>query len=130
MTPIALSRRQFAGGMAAMGVLAAPRYKLGVMTSMYAALPLDEAMKRVRKAGFNCISPARKHASDVVYSTDLPKAERARMLRRIRDLGVEPVMSLGGFGGSDPSTEAGLGRYMAEIDLSADFEIPVIVGVV
>jgi sugar phosphate isomerase/epimerase len=128
MTHASMTRRQFAGGLAALGAPAAPRYKLGVMAAMYAALPLNEAMKRIRKAGFQCVCPARKHGSDVVYSTDLPKAERPRMLRRIRDLGVEPVMSLGGFGGSDPASEAGLKRYLDEIDLSADFEIPIIVG--
>jgi sugar phosphate isomerase/epimerase len=49
------------------------------------------------------------------------------MLRRIRDLGVEPFLSLGGFSG-DPQTEAGLQKYVAQLDLCADYEIPVMVG--
>jgi hypothetical protein len=49
------------------------------------------------------------------------------MLRRIRDLGVEPFLSLGGFGG-DPKTADGLQEYIAQLDLRADYEIPIMVG--
>ncbi len=131
-----LSRRHVLGGMVALPALAsagfaapAPeRYKLGVMATLYAAAPLDDAMARIRKAGYHYISIGRRHGNDVVFEPELPKDERKRMLRRIRDLGVQPVMSLGGFGGGDPSTEAGLAKYLDQLDLCADYEIPVMVG--
>lgn len=130
-----ISRRHVLGGMAAVAAGAAaaaradvkPRYKLGVMAGMYRSVPLDDAMRRIRKAGYRYVSMVAKHGDDVVYSPELPKPERARMLRRVRDLGVEPFLSLGGFSG-DPQTEAGLQKYMAELDLCADYEIPVMVG--
>jgi len=128
------SRRQFLGGMAAIvapgapaSAAAQPRYKLGVMAGMYHAVPLDDAMTRIQKAGYRYISMAPRHADELVYAPELPKAERARMLRRIRDLGVEPFLSLGGFSG-DPQTEEGLKKYIAQLDLCADYEIPVMVG--
>jgi sugar phosphate isomerase/epimerase len=127
-----VSRRRILSGMAALPALVTnaapqPRYKLGVMAGMYGSVPLDDAMQRIRKAGYRYISMAPKHGADIVYSPDLSKPERARMLRRIRDLGVEPFLSLGGFSG-DPQTEAGLEKYMAQLDLCADYEIPVMVG--
>jgi sugar phosphate isomerase/epimerase len=84
-------------------------------------------MQRIRKAGYRYISMAPKHGADIVYSPDLSKPDRVRMLRRIRDLGVEPFLSLGGFSG-DPQTAPGLEKYMAQLDLCADYEIPVMVG--
>ncbi len=107
---------------------AAPvRYKLGVNASMYAELPLDEAMARIQKAGYRYICIGRMHAGEVVYSPELPKAERTRILRRVRDLGVEPIMSLGGFAGELESDD-GLEKYTAQLDLCADYEIPIMVG--
>jgi len=127
----AISRRQILSRMASVPALAAaaaePRYKLGVMAGMYGSVPLDDAMKRIRTAGYRFISMAASHGSDVVYSPQLSKAERTAMLRRIRNLGVEPFLSLGGFGG-DPQTEDGLQKYMAQLDLCADYEIPIMVG--
>jgi len=100
-----ISRRKLLSRMACVPALAAaasePRYKLGVM--------------------------APKHGSDVVYTPQLSKAERTAMLHRIRDLGVEPFLSLGGFGG-DPQTADGLQKYIAQLELCADYEIPVMVG--
>lgn len=127
-----VSRRRVLSGMAALPALVTtaapqPRYKLGVMATMYSSVPLDDAMQRIRKAGYRYISMAPKHGADIVYSPDLPKLERARMLRRIRDLGVEPFLSLGGFAG-DPQTASGLEKYVAQLDLCADYEIPVMVG--
>ncbi|MBI3696493.1 MAG: sugar phosphate isomerase/epimerase, partial [Acidobacteria bacterium] len=129
-------RRQMLGRMAALPALAsaarpapAPgRYILGVMATMYGSLPLDEAMSRIRKAGYQYISIGRRHGSEAVFAPDMPQADRTRMLRRIKDLGVTPVMSLGGFGGSDPATENGLKQYLAQLDLCADYQIPVMVG--
>ena len=116
-------------GLAAAGLpaSAAERYKLGVNASMYSELPLDEAMSRIRKAGYHYISIGRAHAGEVVYSPELPKTERTRILRRIRDLGVEPIMSLGGFAGS-PEDDSGLAKFMSQLDLCADYEIPIMVG--
>lgn len=124
-----LSRRDILKAMAAAPALAAggERYRLGAMATLYASLPLDDALTRIRKAGFRYVSLGRRHAGETVYAPDLPKPDRKRMLRRIRDLGVEPFMSLGGFAGA-PETEEGLTRYLAQLDLCADFEIPVMVG--
>ena len=97
------------------------------MAGMYRAVPLDDAMRRIRKAGYRYVSMAAKHGDDVVYSPELPKPERVRMLRRVWDLGVEPFLSLGGFSG-DPQTEAGLQKYIAQLDLCADYEISTMVG--
>lgn len=103
------------------------RYRLGVMAGMYASLPLDEALARIRKAGFRYISIARKHGDDLVFAPEMSKPERKRMLQRIRSAGVEPFLSLGGFAG-DPQTPEGLQKFISQIDLCADFEIPVLVG--
>jgi sugar phosphate isomerase/epimerase len=127
-----VSRRRILSGIAALPVFVTnaapqPRYKLGVMAGMYSSVPLDDAMQRIRKAGYRYISMAPKHGADIVYSPDLSKPDRVRMLRRIRDLGVEPFLSLGGFSGY-PQTAPGLEKYMAQLDLCADYEIPVMVG--
>jgi sugar phosphate isomerase/epimerase len=113
--------------MAAAAPAATERYKLGVMAGMYASLPVDEAMSRIRKAGYKYVSLVRKHGNDLVLDPELSKADRAVMLRRIRNLGVEPFMSLGGFAG-DPQTQSGLDKFIAQLDLCADYEIPIMVG--
>lgn len=105
---------------------AVERYRLGVMASMYASLPLEDAVARIRKAGFRYICMAASHARVPVFTPAMPKAERAAMLRRVRGLGVEPFMSLGGF--VEVRTETGLANYLRQLDLCADFEIPVLVG--
>jgi sugar phosphate isomerase/epimerase len=84
-------------------------------------------MQRIRRAGYRYLSIAQRHAAENVFVPEMTKDERKHMLRRIRDLGVEPFMSLGGFA-AEPSTGAGLARYIALLDLSADFELPVMVG--
>jgi sugar phosphate isomerase/epimerase len=133
-----MTRRKIVGSLAALPALsqslarplaAAPpeRYKLGVMATMFSSLPLDEAMTRIRKIGYRYISMGARHANETVYAPEMSAAERKAMLRRIRDLGIQPFMSLGGFRG-DPLTEEGLARYKAQLDLCADFEIPVMVG--
>ncbi len=135
MVAESISRRRILTRLAAFPALAAtaaaapdkPRYKLGVMAGMYASVPLDDTLTRIRKAGYRYISMAARQGKDVVYSPEMTKAERAGMLRRIRDHGIEPFMSLGGFSG-DPQTEAGLQKYVAQLDLCADYEIPVMVG--
>lgn len=94
---------------------------------MLASLPLDEAMTTIRKMGYRYISMGAKHGGENVYAPEMTKPERKAMLRRIRDLGVQPFMSLGGFRG-DPLTAEGIERYIAQLDLCADYEIPVMVG--
>lgn len=133
--PDHFSRRRALQGLAALSGLAgaklsaaAPeRYKLGVNASMYGVLPLDQAMAHIRQAGYRYICIGRAHAGEVIYSPELPKSERTRMLRRIRDLGVEPTMSLGGFA-AELESDGGLEKYIAQLDLCADYEIPVMVG--
>lgn len=110
--------------------MAAPKedkYKLGVMATMYASVPLDDAMARIRNAGYRYISVSRRHADQPVFDPTMSQADRKAMLRRIRSLGVEPIMSLGGFAG-DPQTAEGLNKFLAQIDLCVDYEIPVLVG--
>lgn len=103
------------------------RFRLGVMATMFASLPLDDAITRIRKIGYRYISMSRRHANEAVFSPEMTKPARTQMLRRIRDLGVQPFLSLGGFQG-DPITPEGLERYVAQLDLCADFEIPIMVG--
>jgi sugar phosphate isomerase/epimerase len=103
------------------------RYKLGVMATMFASLPLDDAMTRIRKIGYRYISMSGQHAGQPVFTPEMTKPERTRTLRHIRDLGIQPVMSLGGFRG-DPQTAEGLTRYIAQLDLCADYELPLMVG--
>lgn len=116
-----------AAGAAALGTAAGERYRLGVMAAMYSTLPVEEAMARVRKAGYRYISIGPKHGADVVFQPEMTKADRTAMRRRIIDSGVEPFLSLGGFSG-DPQTEAGLKKWLDHLDLCADFQIPIMVG--
>jgi len=97
------------------------------MASMYATVPLADALTRIRKAGYRYVTPSPKHAGEAVFTPELAAAERPRMLRRMKDLGVQPFLSLGGFG-AEPQTEKGLAQYLAQLDLCADFEIPIMVG--
>jgi sugar phosphate isomerase/epimerase len=128
-----LTRRQVAAGLAAaaaavpVSAQTAERYRLGVMAGMYASLPLDEALSRIRKAGYRYISMGRTHGGELVFAPEMAKDDRKRMLHRIRSAGVEPFLSLGGFAG-DPQTPDGLQKWIAQIDLCADFGIPVMVG--
>ena len=99
-----LDRRQamkslvVAPAFAAIGSAAPPseRYRLGVMCSMCAALPLDQAISRIVKIGYQYVTPARAHAGELVFTTEMGKTTRRAMLRRIRDLGAQPFMSLAG----------------------------------
>lgn len=128
-----MTRRQMVSGLAALpaltqsGSAAEDRYKLGVMATMFSSLPLDDAMTRIRKMGYRYISMGPKHANEAVYTPEMPKADRKRMLQRIRGLGVQPFLSLGGFR-SEPTTDEGLKRYIEQLDLCADYEIPIMVG--
>jgi len=124
-------RRLLAAGAASFSAVprgnAARSFRLGCMASMYSGLRLEEAVSRIRKAGYRYIAPARSHAGEAIFSPEVPAGARAGMLRRIKDLGVEPFLSLGGFAG-DPQNEKGLAGYLAQLDLCADFNIPIMVG--
>jgi sugar phosphate isomerase/epimerase len=126
-----VSRRSLLAGSATAAALfaqpAVERYRLGVMAGIFSSGPVDEAMQRIRRAGYRYITIAQRHANENVFAPEMTKPERKQMLRRIRDLGVEPFMSLGGFG-AEPQTEAGLQKYIAQLDLCADYEIPIMVG--
>ena len=106
---------------------AGERYRLGVMAQMYSALPLDEAMARIRKIGYKYVCPSPKHAGEAVFSPAASAAQRKEYLRRMRDAGVTPFISLGGFG-TEPHKEGALPKYLAQLDLCAEFGIPVMVG--
>ncbi len=128
-----LSRRQLLQSAAALpgfatGAATQEPYRLGVMAGMYSGIPLDDAMTRIRKAGYRYVSLVRKHADDIVYSPELTKPQRSQMLRRIRDLGVQPFLSLGGFAGGDLHDDASVQKCVDQLDLCADYEIPVMVG--
>jgi sugar phosphate isomerase/epimerase len=97
------------------------------MAGMYSTLPLGEAMARIRKAGYRYICIGQKHADQPVFTPEMSKSERSVTLRKIRDAGVQPFLSLGGFAG-EPSTEKGLKQYIEQVDLCADYEIPIMVG--
>jgi sugar phosphate isomerase/epimerase len=127
------SRRDWMGQVAALSLLdlsstqSAESYRLGVMAGMYSALPLEEAMTRIRKAGYRYISIARKHGSETVYAPELTESERASVVRRIKSCDVQPFLSLGGFAG-DPQSNDGLQKYIAQLNLCTDYGIPVMVG--
>jgi sugar phosphate isomerase/epimerase len=132
MAKVEVTRRELIVGVAALpAVLKAAadteRYKLGVMAGMYSTTPLDDAMTRIRKIGYRYVSMSAKHADQVVYAPEMSKAERTQMLQRIKDLGITPFMSLGGFRGL-LEKEDGLAKYTAQLDLCADFGIGVMVG--
>lgn len=126
-----MTRRHLLGTAAALPALMqsapAKRYKLGVMGGLYGPLPLDDAMTRFRKIGYRYVSMVAKYGDEVVYAPELSKAARAGMLRRIKDLGMEPFLSLGGFRGL-LEQEGGLPKYVEQLDLCADYQIPVMVG--
>lgn len=103
------------------------RYRLGVMATVYSTIPFDDAMTRIRKAGYRYISIAPRHAGDVVFAPELSNPQRTRMLRRIRDHGLQPFLSLGGFAG-DLRTAEGLKKCVDQLDLCASYEIPIMVG--
>jgi sugar phosphate isomerase/epimerase len=104
----------------------AERYRLGCMTSVYGRQPMTRALAGIRKAGYRYIGPGRGHPD---FPFDKPQSEntRAELRRVFKDHGVEPILSLGGFGG-EPHRPDGLKRYLEQLDLCAEFAIPVMVG--
>lgn len=123
-----MTRRGFLGATAAAPVaMTAQPYRLGVMTRILGGLPFDEALARVRKAGYRYVCPAERHAGQPLFTPELSPQERSALRRRMLDHGVEPFLSLGGFA-SHLLDEAQLKKWLQQLDLCADFEIPVMVG--
>ena len=126
-----ISRRSFLRESAALAgaagiALAAPGYRLGCMTSVYGRQPMTRALEGIRKAGFRYIGPGRSHP-DLPFSAAAGADVRAQLKRLFADYGLRPIMSLGGFGG-EPHRPGGLDKYLAELDLCKEFDIPVMVG--
>ncbi|HEU0142815.1 MAG TPA: sugar phosphate isomerase/epimerase [Bryobacteraceae bacterium] len=128
-----LSRRTLLASAAGVAASALPataatgRGQLGCMTMLYRAHPLDTALQGIRKAGFQYVVPARAHAGKDVFAPAMPSAARAELKAKLKDHGLTANMSLGGFG-PELGRPGGLEKYIAELDLCADFGIPVIVG--
>ena len=122
-----LSRRAFLWSAGAVPLLAAAgRYRLGCFAGLYAALPLADALDRIRKIGFRYAVPSRTHAGETVYAGDMPASKRTQVQQQFRDHGVEPFMATGANG--DVHLPGKLDEYRADLDLAASFGIPVIVG--
>jgi sugar phosphate isomerase/epimerase len=105
---------------------AAAGYRLGCMTSVYGRQPMSRALAGIRKAGYRFIGPGRSH-TDLAFTGALDAGGRSQLKRMFQDQGVQPILSLGGFSG-EPHRPDGLKRYLAELDLCAEFGIPVMVG--
>jgi sugar phosphate isomerase/epimerase len=105
---------------------AAPGYQLGCMTSVYGKQPMARALEGVRKAGFQHICPGRSHA-DLAFTEALSAEQRKQLRGMIKDHGLTSILSLGGFGGEVHKPE-GFRKYLGELDLCAEFGIPVMVG--
>jgi len=103
------------------------RYQLGCMSQIYRSTPVDEAFERIRRAGYQYLCPGRTHAGESTFTPEMTSTQRATVKRKIRDAGLAPCMSLGGFA-AELAKPGGLEKYVAELDLCADFGIPVMVG--
>jgi sugar phosphate isomerase/epimerase len=128
-----VSRRNLLAGVAAAAasasLRAAPRerYRLGCMTMLYRAHPITRALEGIRKAGYRYVVPGRTHAGQEVFAPSMAPAARAELKTQLKDQGLTAFMSLGGFSGEITRPD-GLKRYIGELDLCADFGIPVMVG--
>jgi sugar phosphate isomerase/epimerase len=125
-----ITRRQAILAAAAATAYAAPareRYQLGCVGQILRTTPVDEALTRIRRAGYRYLCPSRVHARESTFAPDMTSAQRSAMKRKIEAAGLTPCMSLGGFS-AEPGKPDGLTKYLAEIDLCADFGIPVMVG--
>ncbi len=124
------TRREFlaagAAALAAVPARAAARYQLGCQTLPYAAHPLQRALEGIRKAGYKYVMPYSTHAKQPVFTPALTPAARAELKRRFADAGLEPFMCF--VLGADVTKPDGLERYMAELDLAADFGIRTVIG--
>jgi sugar phosphate isomerase/epimerase len=111
----------------AYAVPARERYQLGCVGQIFRSTPVDESLERIRRAGYRYLCPGRVHAGEPAFTPEMTAAQRTAMKRKIQEAGLTPCMSLGGFF-AEPGKPAGLARYLAELDLCAEFAIPVMVG--
>ena len=128
-----ISRRTLLGAMAA-GSARAPlsaaspeRCRLACMTMVYRAHSFPRALEGIAKAGFKYVAPSRNHQGKDVFVAGMPSDARAEIKRQMSDQGLEPVLSLGGFNAELDKAD-GLKKYTEELDLCAEFGIPVMVG--
>jgi sugar phosphate isomerase/epimerase len=103
------------------------RYQLGCVGQIFRGTAVDESLERIRRAGYRFLCPSRVHAREQTFSPEMTSTQRAAMKRKIQEAGLTPCMSLGGFS-AEPGKPDGLSKYLAELDLCADFGIPVMVG--
>lgn len=124
-----ISRRSLLGGIAvpALRAAAAEPRRLACMTMVYRAHSFTRALGGIAKAGFQYVAPSRSHSGKDVFVATISPEARAEIRRQMSDHGLRPVMSLGGFN-ADLGKPDGLKKYAEEIDLCAEFGIPVIVG--
>jgi sugar phosphate isomerase/epimerase len=125
-----MSRREVLAGAASLGAAhaaAGERYRLGCQTLPYRNFPLARAIEGIRKAGYRYVMPFATHEGKPVYTPALPAAERAELKRRFADAGLTPIMAFAGLSGDIRKPE-GMKTFLGEIDLAADFGIPVVVG--
>jgi sugar phosphate isomerase/epimerase len=106
---------------------ATQRYQLGCMTMLYRAHSFPRALAGIRQAGFQYVVPGRSHAGKEVFAAKLSSTARTEVQNQMKEHGLKPIMSLGGFN-ADLNKPGGLNDYLAEIDLCAEFGIPVMVG--
>lgn len=116
-----------AGAAAAAAKPAPERYQLGCVGQILRSAPVDEALERIRRSGFRYLCPSRTHAREQTFSPEMTPAQRAAMKSKITAAGLIPCLSLGGFS-AELSRSDGLNKYLAELDLCAEFGIPVMVG--
>jgi sugar phosphate isomerase/epimerase len=102
-------------------------YQLGCMTMVYRAQSFPRALAGISHAGFQYVVPGRSHAGKELFAASLSSTARTELKNQMKQHGLKPIMSLGGFN-ADLSKPDGLKNYLAEIDLCADFGIPVMVG--
>jgi len=126
-----LSRREFAASAAALAAAPAParaaeRYRLGCMAAMFSAVPWTTPWRASARPVTATLRQPQARGRGRVHARNAAR-RTPRVQRRFKDLGVEPFLSIGGFG-SEPTTEKGLTGYLAQLDLCADFGIPIMVG--
>jgi len=94
---------------------------------VYRAHSFTRALDGIAKAGFKYVAPSRSHEGKDLFVATISSGARAEIKRQMSDRGLQPVLSLGGFS-ADLGKPGGLKAYADEVDLCAEFGIPVIVG--
>jgi sugar phosphate isomerase/epimerase len=125
-----LTRRQIVLAAAASTASTFPtgeRYQLGCVGQIFRNTPVDEALERIRRAGYRYLCPSPVHAGAQTFTPAMTSAQKSAMKRKIQAVGLTPSMSLGGFS-AEPGKPGGLARYLRELDLCAEFGIGFMVG--